>query len=84
MINIDCYFCRYSELKKEVDGMAVLMNEVGDGDKLVVEEVEVTDSEEEEEEEEEDNEEDEEDEDDDDEDNVSFKTNVSGIESKSL
>ena len=63
--------------------MAVLMNEVGDGDKLVVEEVEVTDSEEEEEEEE-DNEEDEEDEDDDDEDNVSFKTNVSGIESKSL
>lgn len=57
--------CRYAALKKEVDGMAVLMNEVGEDEKveIVVEEVEVTDSEgEEEEEEEEEEDEDEEDE----------------------
>ena len=55
---------RYAALKKEVDGMAILMNEVGEDEKVefVVEEVEVTDSEGEEEEEEEEDEEDEEEE----------------------
>lgn len=51
-------------MKKEVDGMAVLMNEVGEDEKVefVVEEVEVTDSEEEDEEEEDEEEEDDDDE----------------------
>jgi hypothetical protein len=60
------WFNRYVGLKKEVDGMAIMMNEVGEDEKVefVVEEVEVTDSEEEEEEEDEDEEEEEEDDDD--------------------
>lgn len=57
---------RYVGLKKEVDGMAVMMNEVGEDEKVefVVEEVEVTDSEEEEEEDEDDEEEEDDDDDD--------------------
>ncbi|XP_046645761.1 DNA ligase 1-like isoform X2 [Daphnia pulicaria] len=57
---------KYVGLKKEVDGMAVMMNEVGEDEKVefVVEEVEVTDSEEEEEEDEDDEEEEEDDDDD--------------------
>lgn len=59
-----CNPFRYGALKKEVDGMAVLMNEVGEDEKveIVVEEVEVTDSEEEEEEDEEEVEDEEDDE----------------------
>ena len=41
-----CY--RYAKLKKEVDGMALMMSEAAEEDaELVVEEVEVTDSEDE-------------------------------------